>query len=55
MVTLGTLEERIDKMLEDKQALADNIVGTDESWLTEMDNAAFQQLIQLNRNTIMEA
>jgi SNF2 family DNA or RNA helicase len=55
MVTLGTLEERIDKMLEDKQVLADSIVGSDESWLTEMDNAAFQQLIQLNRNTIMEA
>ncbi|EIJ35413.1 DEAD/DEAH box helicase [Thiothrix nivea] len=55
MVTLGTLEERIDKMLEDKQALADSIVGADESWLTEMDNAAFQQLIQLNRSTILEA
>ncbi|MGB1012256.1 MAG: DEAD/DEAH box helicase, partial [Thiolinea sp.] len=55
MVTLGTLEERIDKMLEDKQTLADSIVGTDESWLTEMDNDAFQQLIQLNRNAIMEA
>lgn len=55
MVTLGTLEERIDKMLEDKQALADSIVGTDENWLTEMDNDAFRQLIQLNRNAIMEA
>ncbi|MEB4591356.1 DEAD/DEAH box helicase [Candidatus Thiothrix sp. Deng01] len=55
MVTLGTLEERIDKMLEDKQALADSIIGTDENWLTEMDNAAFRQLIQLNRATILEA
>lgn len=55
MVTLGTLEERIDKMLEDKQALANSIIGTDENWLTEMDNAAFRQLIQLNRSTIMEA
>ncbi|MCK5813404.1 MAG: DEAD/DEAH box helicase [Cocleimonas sp.] len=55
MVTLGTLEERIDQMLEDKQNLADSIVGNDENWLTEMDNAAFQQLIKLNRNTIMEA
>ena len=55
MVTLGTLEERIDQMLEEKQALADSIVGTDENWLTEMDNAAFQQLIQLNHNAIMES
>ena len=55
MVTLGTLEERIDQMLEEKQALAESIVGGGENWLTEMDNAAFQQLIQLNRNTIMES
>ncbi|WP_020557999.1 DEAD/DEAH box helicase [Thiofilum flexile] len=55
MVTLGTLEERIDQMITDKKALADSIVGTDETWLTEMDNAAFYQLIQLNRTTIMEA
>ena len=55
MVTLGTLEERIDKMIEDKQALAESIVGSDESWLTEMDDAAFEQLIALNRSAIMEA
>ena len=55
MVTLGTLEERIDKMIEEKQALADSIVGTDESWLTEMDNATFRQLIQLNRTAIMDS
>ncbi len=55
MVTLGTLEERIDQMLEDKQNLADSIVGSGENWLTEMDNKAFGELIQLNRNTILEA
>ncbi len=55
MVTLGTLEERIDKMIEDKQALADSIGGNDENWLTELDNAAFQELINLNREAIMEA
>lgn len=54
MVTLGTLEERIDQMIEEKQQLADSIVGSDESWLTEMDNESFTRLIQLNRNTIME-
>ncbi len=55
MVTLGTLEERIDAMIEDKQALANSIVGTDENWLTEMDNHQFKELIALNRQTIMEA
>jgi SNF2 family DNA or RNA helicase len=50
MVTLGTLEERIDKMLEEKQRLADNIVGSGETWLTELDNQAFRELIALNRS-----
>ena len=55
MITLGTLEERIDETIETKQALADNIVGTDENWLTELDNDSFRELIALNRSTIMEA
>ena len=54
MVTLGTLEERIDEMIESKKALAESIVGTDENWLTEMDNDSFRKLIALNRQTIME-
>ena len=49
LVTLGTLEERIDRVLEDKQRLAEGIVGSDEAWLTELDNAAFRRLIALNR------
>lgn len=54
MVVLGTLEERIDDMIETKQALADNIVGVDEDWLTEMDNDSFRELIALNRQQILE-
>ena len=55
MVTLGTLEERIDVLIEDKQALAESIVGNDENWLTELDDGEFRELISLNRQTIMEA
>ncbi|MCY4265999.1 MAG: DEAD/DEAH box helicase [Gammaproteobacteria bacterium] len=55
MVTLGTLEERIDALIEDKQALAQSITGNDENWLTEMDDGEFRELISLNRQTIMEA
>ena len=54
MVAIGTLEERIDKMLEEKQRLSESIVGNDESWLTELDNDAFRELITLNRNAILE-
>ena len=53
-VVLGTLEERIDNMIEEKQALAESVVGSDEAWLTEMDNAAFKKLIKLNRSAILE-
>jgi SNF2 family DNA or RNA helicase len=53
-VAIGTLEERIDQMIEDKKKLAGSIVGADESWLTELDNQAFRQLIALNRSAMME-
>jgi SNF2 family DNA or RNA helicase len=50
-VTLGTLEERINDMIESKKALAGAIVGDDESWLTRLDNERFRALIALNRET----
>ena len=53
-VTLGTLEERIDQMISDKQKMADSIVGNDESWLTKLDNQAFKELIALNKQSVME-
>ncbi|MEM7066449.1 MAG: DEAD/DEAH box helicase [Cyanobacteria bacterium P01_B01_bin.77] len=53
-VAIGTLEERIDEMIEDKKKLAGSIVGADESWLTELDNNAFRKLISLNKSAIME-
>ncbi|MCG9890457.1 MAG: DEAD/DEAH box helicase [Thermosynechococcaceae cyanobacterium MS004] len=53
-VAIGTLEERIDEMIEDKKKLAGSIVGSDESWLTELDNDAFKKLISLNKSAILE-
>ncbi len=53
-ITIGTLEERIDTMIEDKKKISSSIVGADESWLTELDNEAFKRLIALNRSAIME-
>jgi SNF2 family DNA or RNA helicase len=53
-VAIGTLEERIDQMIEDKKKLAGAIVGADESWLTELDNDAFRDLISLNQSAILE-
>jgi len=53
-LTLGTLEERIDQMIEDKKKVAGAIIGSDESWLTKLDNEAFRQLIALNRATVLD-
>ena len=53
-VAIGTLEEKIDQMIEDKKKLAAAVVGNDESWLTELDNDAFKQLIALNKSAILE-
>jgi SNF2 family DNA or RNA helicase len=54
-ITLGTLEERIDQMIEDKKDIASSIVSSDESWLAKLDNQHFKELIALNKQTILEA
>jgi SNF2 family DNA or RNA helicase len=48
------MEERIDEMIEDKKRLSALIVGADESWLTELDNETFKDLITLRRSAVME-
>jgi SNF2 family DNA or RNA helicase len=48
----GTLEEKIDEMIERKQEIASNIVGTGEGWLTELSNAQLKELFALRREAI---
>jgi SNF2 family DNA or RNA helicase len=52
-VALGTVEERIDAMIEDKKRLSSLVVGSDESWLTELDNDTFKELIALRRSAVL--
>lgn len=48
-VTTGTIEERIDALISEKQKLANEILaGEDEIKITELDNDALLQLIQLD-------
>ena len=51
-VVAGTLEERINEMIESKQALAEAIVGSGEEWLTELNNDELRQLLMLRREAI---
>ena len=55
MVTMGTLEERIDEMIEAKKKLAEDIVGSDESWLAKLDNETFLNLVALDRSEAVVA
>jgi superfamily II DNA or RNA helicase len=51
-VCVGTLEERIDAMIEQKKALAEQIVGTGEGWLTELSTAALRDLLTLSPEAV---
>jgi len=53
-VCVGTLEERIDAMIEEKKALAERIVGTGESWLTELSTADLREVIALSPEAVSE-
>ncbi|MGQ9721246.1 MAG: DEAD/DEAH box helicase [Candidatus Jordarchaeum sp.] len=53
-VCVGTLEERIDQMIEQKRELANLIVGAGESWLTELSTEQLKELFALNRETVGE-
>jgi hypothetical protein len=53
-VTQGTLEEKIDAMIEDKKALADMVVGGGEGWLTELSTANLRDLFALTEGAVGE-
>jgi SNF2 family DNA or RNA helicase len=53
-VCVGTLEERIDQMIEQKKVLAESIVGAGENWLTEMSTAQLKELFTLSREAVGE-
>jgi SNF2 family DNA or RNA helicase len=53
-VCLGTLEERIDAMIEEKKALAERVVGTGESWLTELSVADLRTVLALSPDAVSE-
>ena len=49
MICVGTLEEKIDQMIESKKLVAEKAVGTGEGWLTEMSNDDLRQVLALSR------
>ena len=51
-ICAGTLEERIDLLIESKRDLAESVIGSGESWLTELNTAELRQLVTLSREAI---
>jgi superfamily II DNA or RNA helicase len=54
LVCVGTLEERIDRLIEEKRELAQRIVGTGEGWLTELSTARLRELVALSADAVGE-
>jgi SNF2 family DNA or RNA helicase len=51
-VCSGTLEEKIDEMIERKQVVAGRVVGTGEGWLTELSNEQLKELFALRKEAL---
>jgi len=54
LVCVGTLEERIDAMIEQKRALAERFVGSGEQWITELSVDALRDLLTLTADAVAE-
>jgi hypothetical protein len=54
LLCAGTIEEKVDRMLEDKRALADKVVGTGERWITELDDAGLRDLVALSSEIVVD-
>ncbi|APW59843.1 DEAD/DEAH box helicase [Paludisphaera borealis] len=51
-VCVGTLEERIDAMIEDKKEVAGRVVGSGEAWLTKLSNKELKDLFALRESAL---
>jgi SNF2 family DNA or RNA helicase len=50
----GTLEEKIDAMIEGKEDVAERVVGADEGWPTELNTAELMDLMSLRPEAVGE-
>jgi SNF2 family DNA or RNA helicase len=54
LICAGTLEERIDAVIEEKKALAGSVLGTGEAWLTEMSTDELRRVVALSADAVAE-
>jgi len=53
-VCAGTLEEKIDEMIERKKEVAEQVVGAGEGWLTELSNDELKNIFALRKDVVAE-
>jgi SNF2 family DNA or RNA helicase len=53
-VCAGTLEERLDRMIESKKELADLVISDGEGWLTELSTGELRELLSLDEEAVGE-
>ncbi|GJQ28666.1 MAG: ATP-dependent helicase [Phycisphaerae bacterium] len=51
-VVRGTLEERIDQMIESKTELAENIIGSGEAWISELSTDQLRDILTLRNDAV---
>jgi SNF2 family DNA or RNA helicase len=49
----GTLEERIDALIDEKKALAETVIGSGEEWVTELSTDELRRLIALDPEAVV--
>ncbi|NQZ68404.1 MAG: SWF/SNF helicase family protein, partial [Lentisphaeria bacterium] len=53
-ICVGTVEEKIDQMIEEKKRLADNIVTVGENVLSDLTTEELQEVFTLTRDAVIE-
>lgn len=51
-VCAGTIEEKIDDMIENKKEVAEKVIGVGESWITELSDKDLKELWKLRKEAI---
>jgi len=53
-ICVGTLEEKIDNMIEGKAAVAEAVVGSGEGWLTKLSNDELRDVLCLSKEALVD-
>jgi len=54
LITLGTLEEKIEDLLQSKKDLVESTISTGEKWISELSNRELREIIELGKEGIAE-